>query len=94
MTGDAALTQILVVAHLIGWNRSTIRGCEQIKRGEIPFYFINPGRDFSNVNAVSLQQYSSEDRQELVGELRASFLELHRFLLSLAPSEWPADFGV
>ncbi len=83
-----------VLAHLIGWNRYTITGCEQLKRGEAPFYFIDPGRDFSNINAASVQQYSSEDRQQLLSELEASFLELHNFLLSITLNEWQADYGV
>jgi hypothetical protein len=83
-----------VVAHLIGWNRYTIEGCQQIRRGELPFYFINPGRDFSKVNAVSVRKYHSRNRPKLVNELEASAQELRQFLLSLDPAEWEADYGV
>jgi hypothetical protein len=83
-----------VVAHLIGWNRYTIEGCPQMRRGETPFYFIDPGDDFSKVNAVSVRKYHSRRRQKLVNELEASAQELRHFLLSLDPAEWEADHGV
>ncbi len=31
-----------IVAHLIGWNYYIIEGSKQIKRGELPFYDIDP----------------------------------------------------
>ncbi len=83
-----------VLAHLIGWNRYTIEGCEQIRRGETPFYFVDSGDDFSRVNAVSVQRYSARERRQLIVELEASFQELKRYLLSLQPAEWEADYGV
>jgi len=83
-----------VLAHLIGWNRYTIEGCEQIRRGETPFYFVDSGDDFSKVNAVSVQRYSFRDRRQLIDELEAAFLELKRYLRSLAAADWEADYGV
>ena len=58
-----------VVAHLIGWNRYTIEGSNQIRRGELPFYEIDPGEDCCKVNAVLILEYSSTDRQEMLAEL-------------------------
>jgi hypothetical protein len=83
-----------IVAHLIGWNRYIIEGSKQIKRGELPFYDIDPGENYSNVNAVLIRQYSSGDRQGLLDELRASAGELKQFLQSLDHSEWDRDYGV
>jgi hypothetical protein len=83
-----------VVAHLIGWNRYIIEGSNQIKRGELPFYDIDPGEDYSKVNAVLVLEYSSTDRQEMLGELQVSAQELKRFIQSLDPSEWSQDYGV
>jgi hypothetical protein len=82
------------VAHLIGWNRYTIEGCQQIRRRELPFYLIDPGDDFSKVNAMSVRKYNSKDRRKLVNELEASAQELRRFLFSLDRTEWEADYGV
>jgi len=83
-----------IVAHLIGWNRYIIKGSKQIKRRELPFYDIDPGNDYSKVNAVLVRQYSSGDRHELLEELHASAQELKQFLQSLDSSEWNRDYGV
>ena len=83
-----------ILAHLIGWNRYTIEGSRQIMRGETPFFFIDPGHDFSKVNAVSVQKYDSKDRQTLINELKASARELEQFLRSVDPARWDTDYGV
>ena len=83
-----------VLAHLIGWNRYTKEGCEQLRRGELPFYFGDSSNGFGTVHARSVQQYASTDRATLVPELRASLTELQQFLLMLQPDEWEADQGV
>jgi hypothetical protein len=83
-----------IVAHLIGWNRYIIDGSEQIKRKELPFYDIDPGEDYSKVNAVLISQYSSRDKKELLDELRDSAHELIEYLGSMDPSEWARDYGV
>jgi hypothetical protein len=83
-----------VVAHLIGWNRYIIEGSNQIRRGELPFYDIDPGEDYCKVNDVLVLEYSSTDRQEMLDELKVSAQELKRFLRSLDSSEWSRDYGV
>ena len=83
-----------VVAHLIGWNRYTIEGSDQIRRGELPFYEIEPGEDCCKVNAVLILEYSSTDRQEMLDELLISAQELKRFIRSLDSSEWSRDYSV
>jgi len=83
-----------ILAHLIGWNRYTIEGGQQIARGETPLYFIDPGDDFCKVNAVLVRKYHSTNKQELLSELEVSTHELKQFLLSLDPAEWESDYGV
>ena len=83
-----------VVAHLIGWNRHTIEGCRQILSGQKPFYFEDAHNDYSNVNAESVQSYSSTSRPNLIEEFDRSFEELKLYLFSLDPSRWEADRGV
>jgi hypothetical protein len=83
-----------VVAHFIGWNRHTVKGCRDILRGVRPFYLDDDCYDFRNVNAASVQKYASNCRQELLGELDASFNELKGYLLSLTPSQWCEDTAV
>ncbi len=83
-----------VVAHLIGWNRYIIEGSNQIMRGELPFYDVDPGEDYSKVNAVLVLEYSSRDIQEMLDELQASAQELIQFIGSLDSSYWSRDYGV
>lgn len=83
-----------VVAHLIGWNRYIIEGSNQIRKGELPFYDIDPGEDYSKVNAVLVLEYSSTDKQEMLDELKVSAQELKQFIQSLDFSEWSRDYGV
>ncbi len=83
-----------VLAHLIGWNRYTKEGCEQLMQGDLPFYFGDSPNDYSTINARSVQQYASTDRATLMAELQVSLAELREFLLTLQPDEWEADQGV
>ena len=83
-----------MAAHLTGWNRYIIEGSRQIKRGELPFYDIDPGENYSKVNAALIREYSQEDKQELLDELQVTTRELKQFLQSLDHSEWDFDFGV
>ena len=83
-----------IVAHLVGWNRHVIEGSRQILTGELPFYDVDPGEDFANVNAELIRQYPSQDRDELLEELKSSERELTVFLRSVDESAWDGDFGV
>ena len=83
-----------ILAHLIGWNRYTIEVCQQIIKGEIPHFFVDPGDDFSKFNAILVQEYSSKDRGRLIEELEVSAWELELFLLSIEYTKWDTDYGV
>ncbi len=83
-----------IVAHLIGWNRYVVRGARQILRGELPFYDVDPGPDYSNVNAALVQEYADTDRLALLESLAASTGELTAFLRAFDPDTWNRDFGV
>ena len=83
-----------IVAHLVGWNRYLVQGADQIKRGELPFYDIDPGDNYSNVNAALVCKYSSTSRDELLEALRATAQELQQYLRSLDTAEWDRDYGV
>ena len=83
-----------IVAHLIGWNLSVIEGSQQIQRGELPFYDVEPGENYANVNAALVREHVSTNRVELLNELRDSAEELASFLRSLDTSSWENDYGV
>ncbi len=83
-----------IIAHLTGWNRHIIKGGRQIINGELPFYDIDPGENYCNVNAALIRDYSSEDKQELIKTLNESAQDLTQFLQSIEPDAWDQDFGV
>ena len=83
-----------VTAHLIGWNLYTIKGCQQLRRGETPFYLIDPRDDFSKVNDVSVRKYGSEDKTRLLLQLDESAKNLNNFLAKVDAVDWETDFNV
>jgi hypothetical protein len=83
-----------IVAHLAGWNRAMITGCKQLEKGELPFYYIDPGEDFSKINATFVQEIATTDRRALLAELRDSFRVLRRYVEGLDPGQWRAGTGV
>ena len=83
-----------VTAHFVGWNRHTIEGCREVLCGFCPFYLKDEPNDFGTVNRESVERYASSDRDELLGELDASFSELREFLSTLRDSDWEKDLGV
>ena len=82
-----------VVAHLIGWNRATQEAIGQIRRREMPPYIMDLPHDFANVNAASVQAYSSTDRAVLLDLLGRTGADLLAALNRLGPQDWMHDFG-
>jgi hypothetical protein len=83
-----------IVAHLIGWNRALIEGSNQIRKGELPFYDMDPGENYSKVNDAFVKDISSGSREELLAQLNTSAEELAGFLRTLSPGDWDQDYGV
>jgi hypothetical protein len=83
-----------IVADLIGWNRHIMLGAKQILRGELPFYDVDPGPNYSKVNAALVRECGDTDRSELLERLAESARELNALLREIAPGEWDRDFGV
>ena len=83
-----------IVAHLIGWNRYVVRGAMQIQRGELPFYDVDPGPNYSKVNAVLVRECADTDRSALLESLAASARKLTTFLRAMDPGAWDRDFGI
>jgi len=83
-----------IVAHLIGWNRHIILGAKQILRGELPFYDVDPGPNYSKVNVVLVREYGDTERSVLLERLAGSVGELKAFLRGITPGEWDRDYGV
>jgi len=83
-----------MVAHLIGWNRHIVLGAKQIMRGALPFYDIDPGPNYSKVNAALVNECTDTDRSVLLERLAESAGELKSFLRAIASGEWDRDYGV
>ena len=83
-----------VVAHLIGWNRYYVRGARQLLEGELPFYHVEPGEDYGNVNARIVAEYRSESRSALLTEHESAASELADFLTQLTERQWSTSTGV
>ena len=83
-----------VAAHIIGWLRLTIAGCEDLSRGVTPPYFADGKNDFANVNARLVGENPSRDRDEVVRGLRDSFAELVSYARALPPQAWEAQTGL
>jgi len=83
-----------IVAHLIGWNRAVIVGSDQLRVGKLPFYDVDPGPDYSKVNAAFLREYPTTNREQLLSELEESAQELGNYVQGLDPHDWEWDFGV
>lgn len=100
LAGDAFLRKMNgwsprdVVAHLIGWSRYTMEGCEELRAGAPPSYLSDWRVDFRTINAASVQRFGSEHREELLDHLEASLEELKKYLLSIPSEEWELDPGV
>lgn len=83
-----------IVAHLIGWNSHIVKGCKQIQDGDLPFYDIDPGDDYCNVNAAIIERISSTDKEELLAELAVSAENLKNYMRAISPEDYTRDFGV
>jgi hypothetical protein len=83
-----------VIAHLVGWNRYTLEGCRELREGRLPFYDVDPGENYSKINAVLVREISSEKKDDLLRDLRTSSVKLKDYLRALPPEEFERDFGV
>ncbi len=83
-----------VIAHLVGWNRYTLEGCRELREGRLPFYDVDPGENYSKINAVLVREISSDKKDDLLRDLRTSSVKLKDYLRALPPEEFERDFGV
>ena len=83
-----------IVAHLIGWTRYAVTGSDQIRLGELPFYDLDPGENYANVNSRLVRAYPSKDPVTLLAELDGAVIDLIDYLRRLDPDDWAKDFGV
>lgn len=82
-----------IVAHLIGWNRNILTGCQQIRGGVSPFYHNDGLNDYRIINSVSISRYKSTDRSVLLRQLAQSKDELVAYVKGLDQLDWERDYG-
>lgn len=83
-----------IVAHLIGWNYHFVKGLAQIRNGKLPFYDVDPGENYCNVNAEIIQRITSTKKEELLAELELSADGLKHYIETLSSEDYSRDFGV
>ncbi len=83
-----------IVAHLVGWNRNVLVGCQQIQSGLQPFYHVDGPNDYRGLNAEIIARFNSTDRPALVRELSKGRDLLVSYLEGVDEHEWNRDFGV
>lgn len=81
-------------AHLIGWTELTREACEEIRAGEAPEFYSDPGEDFAKVNAKLVARFDSRDLEMLIQQQLAAHAELVEYLRGIDPADWYRDFGV
>ncbi len=83
-----------IVAHLVGWNRNVLVGCQQIQSGLQPFYHVDGPNDYRALNAEIIARFNSTDRPALLRELSKGRDLLVSYLEGVDEHEWNKDFGV
>ncbi len=83
-----------IVAHLVGWNRNVLVGCQQIQSGLQPFYHVDGPNDYRTLNAEITARFNSTDRAALLRELSKGRDLLVSYLEGVDEHEWNKDFGV
>ena len=82
-----------ILAHLIGWNRNILVGCQQIQLAQSPFYHTDGPNDYRTVNAELIARYSSSQREPLLRELSKGMDLLTSYLEGIDEDDWHRDFG-
>jgi hypothetical protein len=82
-----------ILAHLVGWNRNTLVGCQQIQSGLQPFYHVDGPNDYRTLNAEIITRFNSIDRPALLRELVKGKDLLVSYLEGVDEHDWNKDFG-
>ena len=83
-----------LLAHLIGWDRTTLRAVKSVLKGELPSFYKYHDRDWQTYNAMLVKKHKKDSVDELLAEARASQAALLKFLQTVPPEQFNKDFGV
>jgi hypothetical protein len=80
-----------MLAHLAGWDAANLRAAGEVQGGELPSFYQHTGKDWSQYNALLVEQYSREDCEELLDLVRSAQQELLAELEALPAEELYRD---
>jgi hypothetical protein len=83
-----------LLAHLIGWDKTTLRAVKSVLKGELPSFYKYHDHDWQTYNARLVKKHKRESVAELLAEARESQAALLKFLQTVPPEQFNKDFGV
>ena len=83
-----------LLAHLIGWDKTTLRAVKSVLKGQLPSFYKYHDRDWQTYNAMLVKKHKKDSLDELLAEARASQANLLQYLQTIPPEKFNKDFGV
>ena len=83
-----------LVAHLIGWDYTSIQAIADIQAGQLPQFYAHRDRDWQTYNAHLVREYSKDNWEELMAAVAASYQCLVAVLRALPADEFYKDRGL
>ncbi len=83
-----------LLAHLIGWDYTTVEATKSILEDELPEFYSHRDRDWETYNALLVERHKEEDFTELLYLLETSQRALMGLLTTVPASEFDKDRGI
>jgi hypothetical protein len=83
-----------LLAHLAGWDETTIRAADEILLGERPSFYEHFDEDWAAYNAQLVREYNREDFAELLALARETHGKLLAHVDGIAAEAFWADRGI
>ena len=83
-----------LLAHLIGWDKTTLRAVKSVLKRQLPSFYKYHDRDWQTYNAMLVKKHKKDSLDELLAEARASQANLLEYLQTIPPEKFNKDFGV
>lgn len=83
-----------LLAHLAGWDETTIRAADEILLGQRPSFYEYFDEDWSTYNAQLASEYNREDFAELLALARKTHGKLLAHVDGIAAEAFWADWGI
>lgn len=83
-----------LLAHLIGWDKTSLRAVKSVLKGQLPSFYKYHDRDWQTYNAMLVKKYKKDSFEELLVAAKESQGKLLEFLQTVPPENFNKDFGV